>query len=141
MQLVGNLIQTYLVGILLGYHGTDYIFHHLRVRIEHLTVAQKFTHTEQENATVKIHFRTSIGLYSFYIYTKTAPEYQAVEKRYKLMYTHKFAAKNPGFNIDDFNEKMRKLANLNENLLRLRDPLRLQLPIRQIRHSSTVDLY
>ena len=86
-------------------------------------------------------FRTSIGLYGFYNYTKTAPEYQAVERRYKLMYTHKFAAKNPGFNIDDFNEKMRKLANLNENLLRLRDPLRLQLPIRQIRHSSTVDLY
>ena len=87
------------------------------------------------------YFRTSIGLYGFYNYTKTAPEYQAVERRYKLMYTHKFAAKNPGFNIDDFNEKMRKLANLNENLLRLRDPLRLQLPIRQIRHSSTVDLY
>ena len=86
-------------------------------------------------------FRTSIGLYSFYIYTKTAPEYQAVEKRYKLMYTHKFAAKLPGFNIDDFNEKMRKLATLNENLLRLRDPLRLQLPIRPIRHPSTVDLY
>ena len=57
------------------------------------------------------------------------------------MYTHKFAAKLPGFNIDDFNEKMRKLATLNENLLRLRDPLRLQLPIRPIRHPSTVDLY
>ena len=27
------------------------------------------------------------------------------------MYTHKFAAKNPGFNIDDFNEKMRKLTS------------------------------
>jgi hypothetical protein len=94
-----------------------------------------------EPITYFITYGTSIGLYGFYNYTKTAPEYQAVERRYKLMYTHKFAAKNPGFNIDDFNEKMRKLANLNENLLRLRDPLRLQLPIRQIRHSSTVDLY
>ena len=30
--LVGSLIQTYLVGILLGHYGTNHLFHHLRVR-------------------------------------------------------------------------------------------------------------
>ena len=73
--------------------------------------------------------------------TKTEPEYDQAEKRYKLLYTHKFIRENPGFDLEDFNGKMRKLTELNENLNRLRDPLRVQLPIRQIRHHQTLDLY
>ncbi|CBY19615.1 unnamed protein product [Oikopleura dioica] len=43
--------------------------------------------------------------------------------------------------IPDYNEKMRRLHVINNKLHRLRDPLRLQLPIRQIRNDDTLDLY
>ena len=84
---------------------------------------------------------TSIGLYSFFMLTKTEPEYDQAEQRFKLLYTHKFIRDNPNFDLDEFNAKMRKLTELNENLNRLRDPLRVQLPIRQIRQHQTLDLY
>ena len=85
-------------------------------------------------------FRTSIGLYGYYILSKTEPEYDSVETRYRLMYTHKEAVKD-GFDIPTYNAKMRRLEVVNENLKRVRDPLRLQLPVRQIRTPATSDLY
>ena len=85
-------------------------------------------------------FRTCISLYGFYVLTRTEPEYDQVETRYRLMYTHK-VANQVGFNIVEYNTMMRRLETVNENLNRLRDPLRLQLPIRQIRSRHTADLY
>ena len=87
-----------------------------------------------------VSIRTAISLYGFYILTKTEPEYDQVENRWRLLYTHKYAP-DDGFEIQDFNKKMRRLQVINDNLSRLRDPLRLQLPIRQKRLDSTRDLY
>ena len=89
---------------------------------------------------LKLLFSTSIGLYGYYVLSKTEPEYDSVETRYRLMYTHK-EAKKDGFDIPTYNAKMRRLETVNENLKRVQDPLRLQLPIRQIRTRSTSDLY
>ena len=49
-----------------------------------------------------------IGLYGFYILSKTEPEYDQYETRLRLKYTHKFAPE-VGFNIQEFNGKVRRL--------------------------------
>ena len=101
-------------------------------------------------------FSTSVALYGFYVLSKTAPNYDSYEQRLKLLYTHKIAPSLtldiPGKSIfikhiqdiianSDYNQKMRRLHVINDKLNRLRDPLRLQLPIRQIRNEATLDLY
>lgn len=78
----------------------------------------------------------------YYMKTKTEPEYDQVEQRYKLHYLHKYANKDEfRFDINDYNDKQRRLRQINQQLQRLRDPLRLELPIRQERNKSTGDLY
>merc|ERR1711976_603625 len=95
-----------------------------------------------EPVTYFITFTHGVGLYAYYMKTKTEPEYDQVEQRYKLYYLYKYAAKE-GFNFDveKYNEKQRKLRSINNQLQRLRDPLRMELPIRQERNQSTLDLY
>jgi len=93
-----------------------------------------------EPVTYFITYGTSVALYGFYVLSKTAPNYDSYEQRLKLLYTHKIA---PSMTLDipDYNQKMRRLHVINNKLHRLRDPLRLQLPIRQIRNDATLDLY
>jgi len=93
-----------------------------------------------EPVTYFITYGTMIGLYGFYILSKTEPEYDQYETRLRLKYTHKFAPE-VGFNIQEFNGKVRRLEVINRHLNRLRDPLRMQLPIRQIRNKTTEDVY
>ena len=60
----------------------------------------------------------------------------------KLHYLHKLA-KSSEFNFDiaDYNEKQRQLRQINQQLQRIQDPLRLELPVRQQRSKATLDLY
>jgi len=95
-----------------------------------------------EPVTYFITFAHTVALYMYYMKTKTEPEYDQVEQRYKLHYLHKYANKDEfRFDISDYNDKQRRLRQINQQLQRLRDPLRLELPIRQERNNSTGDLY
>ena len=60
----------------------------------------------------------------------------------KLHYLHKLAKSSEfDFDIEDYNEKQRQLRLVNQQLQRIQDPLRLELPIRQQRSKATLDLY
>ena len=58
-----------------------------------------------------------MALYGYYMKTKTEPEYDQVEQRYKLYYLYKYAGKE-GFNFDveKYNEKQRQLRSINTQL-------------------------
>ena len=58
-----------------------------------------------------------MSLYAYYMKTKTEPDYDQVEQRYKLYYLYKYAAKE-GFNFDveKYNEKQRQLRSINKQL-------------------------
>ena len=65
----------------------------------------------------KIIFSHGVSLYAYYMKTKTEPDYDQVEQRYKLYYLYKYAAKE-GFNFDveKYNEKQRQLRSINKQL-------------------------
>ncbi|KAM7394370.1 hypothetical protein PAMP_021179 [Pampus punctatissimus] len=84
-----------------------------------------------EPVTYFITYATSIGAFSYYVLTKQDYVYPDAKDRQFLHYFYKGAIKKK-FNVNKYNELKNQLAQVEEDLKRLRYPNQLQLPLEQI---------
>ncbi|XP_068445394.1 calcium uniporter protein, mitochondrial-like [Clinocottus analis] len=84
-----------------------------------------------EPVTYFITYATSIGAFSYYVLTKQDYLYPDVKDRQFLRYFYKAAGKNK-FNVEKYNELKDEMAEVEEDLRRLRYPTEFQLPLEQI---------
>lgn len=84
-----------------------------------------------EPVTYFITYATSMGAFSYYVLTKQDYMYSDAKDRQFLRFFYKGAAKAQ-FNVRQYNSLKEELAQVEDNLRRLRNPTQLQLPIEQI---------
>ncbi|KAK3864513.1 hypothetical protein Pcinc_029782 [Petrolisthes cinctipes] len=80
-----------------------------------------------EPVTYFVTYGTAIGAYAYYVLTRTDFVLPEVRDRQFLLSFHK-RAKKTGLNVDKYNMLKNRLAELQTDLERLRDPLALNLP-------------
>lgn len=84
-----------------------------------------------EPVTYFITYATSMGAFSYYVLTKQDYMYCEAKDRQFLRYFYKGAAKAQ-FNVRRYNSLKEELAQVEDDLRRLRNPTQLQLPLEQI---------
>ncbi|XP_068177874.1 calcium uniporter protein, mitochondrial-like [Antennarius striatus] len=84
-----------------------------------------------EPVTYFITYGTSIGVFAYYVLTKQDYVYPDAQDRQFLHYFHKGARKKK-FNLAKYNQLRDELTQVQDDLRRLRNPTRLQLPLEQI---------
>lgn len=84
-----------------------------------------------EPVTYFITYGTSMGAFAYYVLTKQDYVYPEVKDRQFLHYFYKGAIKKE-FNVNRYNELKVELAQVEEDLRRLREPTQLQLPLEPI---------
>lgn len=84
-----------------------------------------------EPVTYFITYATSMGAFSYYVLTKQDYMYTEAKDRQFLRYFYKGASKAQ-FNVRRYNSLKEELAQVEDDLRRLRNPTQLQLPLEQI---------
>lgn len=84
-----------------------------------------------EPVTYFITYATSMGAFSYYVLTKQDYMYSEAKDRQFLRYFYKGASKAQ-FNVRQYNSLKEELAQVEDDLRRLRNPTQLQLPLEQI---------
>lgn len=84
-----------------------------------------------EPVTYFITYATSIGVFAYYVLTKQDYVYPDAKERQFLNYFYKEAGRKK-FNVEKYNELKNELAEVEEDLRRLRYPTEYQLPLEQI---------
>lgn len=84
-----------------------------------------------EPVTYFITYATSIGAFAYFVLTRQDYVYPEAKDRQFLHYFHKGASKKK-FNVTKYNQLRDELAEVEEDLRRLRNPTQLQLPIEQL---------
>ncbi|XP_029452453.1 calcium uniporter regulatory subunit MCUb, mitochondrial isoform X2 [Rhinatrema bivittatum] len=84
-----------------------------------------------EPVTYFITYGSAMAFYAYFVLTRQDYVYPDVKDRQFLHYFYRKARKQH-FDVDRYNKLKEDLAEAEENLRRLRDPLQLRLPIQQI---------
>lgn len=84
-----------------------------------------------EPVTYFITYATSIGAFAYYVLTKQDYVYPEAKDRQFLHYFYKGAQKKQ-FNVGKYNQLREQLAEVEDDLKRLRNPTQLRLPLEQI---------
>ncbi|XP_008315386.1 calcium uniporter regulatory subunit MCUb, mitochondrial isoform X1 [Cynoglossus semilaevis] len=84
-----------------------------------------------EPVTYFITYATSMGAFAYYVLTKQDYVYPEAKDRQFLRYFYKGAIKK-NFNVTQYNQLKDELAQVEEDLRRLKYPTQMQLPLEQI---------
>lgn len=88
-----------------------------------------------EPVTYFITYATSISVFSYFLLTKQDYVYPDAKDRQFLHYFYK-GARRQRFDVERYNELTGQLAEVKEDLRRLRNPTQLQLPVEQLQPES-----
>uniref|UniRef100_UPI00398E75CD calcium uniporter protein, mitochondrial-like isoform X1 n=1 Tax=Pristiophorus japonicus TaxID=55135 RepID=UPI00398E75CD len=84
-----------------------------------------------EPVTYFITYGSSLAFYAYFLLTRQDCVYPDVKDRQFLHYFHR-GAKRHRFDVEKYNKIKEERAEVEKDLRRLRDPLQLQLPIKQL---------
>ncbi|XP_061441393.1 calcium uniporter regulatory subunit MCUb, mitochondrial isoform X2 [Rhineura floridana] len=84
-----------------------------------------------EPVTYFITYGSTMAFYAYFVLTKQDYVYPDARNRQFLHYFHR-KSKTQNFNVDQYNKLKDDLAEVEESLKRLRNPLQLRLPIQEI---------
>ncbi|BFZ17717.1 hypothetical protein BsWGS_20756 [Bradybaena similaris] len=88
-----------------------------------------------EPVTYFVTYGTTMAMFAYFLLTKQEYVYPNVRDRQFLMQFHKLAQKEK-FDVDKYNQLLEAIAEIESDLQRLRDPLKLHLPIKEIEKVS-----
>ena len=122
------------VGILVGHHGARHIFRDVRYEHGHVRVLRL---DEAGSKLLHLLYECSRGLplcsesYVNVFLPLQDYNFPEVRNREYLISLHRYFEKNK-FDFDEYNKLKDAIAEKEQDLMRLRDPLQLQLPIEQL---------
>lgn len=84
-----------------------------------------------EPVTYFITYGSAMAMYAYFVMTRQEYVYPEARDRQYLLFFHK-GAKKSRFDLEKYNELKDAIAQAEMDLKRLRDPLQVHLPLRQI---------